>query len=177
VDESCPERREAPYSAHRGHRFLAFLAYLAFVVYGSLVPFDYRAHSLHQALEQFRHIAYLNLGVASRAAWIANIVLYVPLAFLACAWILGLRADSRFRRTLGVLFMFALCGGVAVAVEFTQIFFAPRTVSLNDPLAETLGTVVCRAIWDSDARLKEIGFDFFDTASGDACTLAPNRLW
>lgn len=107
----------------------------------------------------------------------ANIVLYVPLAFLECVWILGLRADSRFRRTLGVLFMFALCGGVAVAVEFTQIFFAPRTVSLNDLLAETLGTVVCRAIWDSDARLKEIGFDFFDTASGDACTLAPNRLW
>lgn len=147
VGKSCPERREAPYSAHRGHRFLAFLAYLAFVVYGSLVPFDYRDHSLHQALEQFRHIAYLNLGVASRADWIANIVLYVPLAFLGCVSILGLRAERRSRRTLGVLFVFALCVGVAVAVEFTQIFFAPRTVSLNDLLAETLGTLIGIALW------------------------------
>jgi len=125
---------------------VAFLAYLAFVVYGSLVPFEYRDHSLHQALQQFRDIAYLNLGVASRADWIANIVLYVPLAFLGCVWMLGMRRVSAFRR-LGVILVFALCVGVAVAVEFTQIFFAPRTVSLNDLIAETLGTLGGISLW------------------------------
>ena len=37
--------------------------------------------------------------------------------------------------------------------------------------------VVCLAIWDSDATLNETGFDLLDTASGDACTVAHNRLW
>ena len=135
-----------PLAASRRSTLVAFLAYLAFVVYGSLVPFEYRDHSLHQALQQFRDIAYLNLGVASRADWIANIVLYVPLAFLGCVWMLGMRRVSAFRR-LGVILVFALCVGLAVAVEFTQIFFAPRTVSLNDLLAETLGTLGGIGLW------------------------------
>ena len=73
----------------RRHARPAFLAYLALVVYGSLVPFELREHTLGQAIEQFRHIAYLKLGVASRADWVANIVLYVPLSFLGSASILS----------------------------------------------------------------------------------------
>ena len=37
--------------------------------------------------------------------------------------------------------------------------------------------VVCRAIWDSDGTLNETGSDHLDTACGDACTVAHNRLW
>ncbi|MGZ8242377.1 VanZ family protein [Methylomagnum sp.] len=118
----------------------AFLAYLAFVVYGSLVPFELRPHSFDQALQEFAAIGYLDLGAASRADWIANIVLYVPLAFLGCGWVMGMRSVSPLRH-LAALLVLAFCVAVAVAVEFTQIFFAPRTVSLNDLLAETLGSV------------------------------------
>jgi VanZ family protein len=135
----------------RRHALLAFLAYLAFVVYGSLVPFDYRDHSFHQAMDQFRAIAYLNLGVGSRADWIANIVLYVPLAFLGCVWFLGMRRPTALRY-LGLVFVFAFCVAVAVAVEFTQIFFAPRTVSLNDLLAETIGTLGGIVLWIVGSR-------------------------
>ena len=135
----------------RRHALLAFLAYLAFVVYGSLVPFEYRDHSFHQALEQFRAIAYLNLGVGSRADWIANIVLYVPLAFLSCVWMLGLRRPGALRQS-GLMLVFVFCVAVAVVVEFTQIFFAPRTVSLNDLLAETIGTMGGIALWIGGRR-------------------------
>ncbi|MGX2040169.1 VanZ family protein [Methylocaldum sp. MU1018] len=123
----------------RRYGFLAFLAYLIFVVYGSLVPFEYRERTLDQAVEQFAAIAYLDLGVESRADWIANIVLYVPLAFLGCAWAVGMRSMGKLRH-LTALAVFSFCLAVAVAVEFTQIFFAPRTVSLNDLLAEALGS-------------------------------------
>ena len=63
------------------------LLYLAFVVYGSLIPFEYRAHTLDGALARFAHIPWLDLGTASRADWVANLVLYVPLALLSCAWL------------------------------------------------------------------------------------------
>ena len=125
---------------HRHYAFLAFLAYLGFVVYGSLVPFEYREYTFDQAIELFADIRYLDLGVESRADWVANIVLYVPLAFLGCAWLVGLRSVGKLRY-LAFFLIFAFCIAVAVAVEFTQIFFAPRTVSLNDLLAETLGTL------------------------------------
>lgn len=129
-----------PPRTNRRSAFIAFLAYLGFVVYGSLVPFQYRALTLDAALDQFAAIPYLDLGLESRADWVANIVLYVPLAFLGCAGTVGLRSYHPLRH-LGVLSVCAFCWAVAVAVEFTQIFFAPRTVSLNDLLAEGLGSL------------------------------------
>ncbi|QSA96056.1 VanZ family protein [Methylococcus sp. EFPC2] len=123
-----------------------FLVYLAFVVYGSLVPFEYRPLSLELALQRFAGIAYLHLGIGSRADWVANIVLYVPLSFLGCAALIGLRAPGVLR-LLAALPVLAFCLAVAVAVEFTQIFFAPRTVSLNDLLAETLGSLAGIALF------------------------------
>ena len=133
-------------SANRRHAFWIFLAYLFFIVYGSLLPFEYRDHTLEQAIESFANIRYLDLGVSSRADWIANIVLYVPLAFLCCVWLLGMRMASNVDY-FALLPVFAICVAVAVAVEFTQIFFAPRTVSLNDVLAETLGTLGGIGLW------------------------------
>lgn len=133
-------------AAGGGRAFLAFLAYLAFVVYGSLLPFEYRDRTLDEALQQFAGIGYLNLGVTSRADWIANIVLYVPLAFLGCTWVAGMRGMGALR-LLGVVLVALLCLSVAVSVEAVQIFFAPRTVSLNDLLAETLGTLGGIALW------------------------------
>lgn len=127
-------------ASDRRYVFFGFLAYLAFVVYGSLVPFELRPHTFDEAIELFFAIRYLDLGIESRADWVANIVLYVPLAFLGCAWAVGLRSTSPLRH-LTALLILAFCLSVAVAVEFTQIFFAPRTVSLNDLLAETLGSI------------------------------------
>jgi VanZ family protein len=126
-------------SVARRHAWLAFLAYLTFVVYGSLVPFEYRPSRFDEAVEQFARIGYFQLGIESRADWVANIVLYVPLAFLGCAGTIGLRSHGALR-LLASLPVFAFCLAVAVAVEFTQIFFAPRTVSLNDLFAESLGS-------------------------------------
>lgn len=133
-------------SPNRRHAFMAFLGYLAFVVYGSLVPFIYRDIPLDQALQTFASIPYLELGVGSRADWIANLVLYVPMAFLGCAWTTGARRTGIISH-LGPFLVFAFCLAVAVAVEFTQIFFAPRTVSINDLLAETLGVLGGIALW------------------------------
>ena len=69
------------------------LGYSAFVIYGSLVPLHFRRQPMDMAWEYFQHIPYLDLGIGSRADWVANILLFVPLAYL---W-LGLLWPPRWR--------------------------------------------------------------------------------
>lgn len=115
-------------------------AYIAFVIYGSLVPLDFQYRSWDNAWQAFMNIPYLNLGIDSRADWVANAVLYVPVGFLIAT--LFKRFGTPHAVVLAfvgsLLFSFAL----AVSVEFTQLFFPPRTVSLNDIIAEFLGSIL-----------------------------------
>ena len=130
------------------YRLLALaVAYLAFTIYGSLVPFELRHKTLAEAWQFFRHVPYLKLGVASRADWIANIVLYIPFAFFASGWLSHYSGISG-RRFIRIVLVFAAGASLAVAVEFTQIWFAPRTVSLNDIIAEIIGTLIGIAVWE-----------------------------
>jgi VanZ family protein len=129
--------------------WIAAFLYLVFVVYGSLVPLDYHPYPLPNAWRDFLHTQYLTLGVESRADWVANILLYMPLAYLLCATFAA-GARSIAGRIVRVVLIIVFCGAVAVGVEFTQLFFPPRTVSLNDIVAELIGTglgVACWLIW------------------------------
>ena len=117
-----------------------WIGYVFFVIYGSLVPLDFKALPLEQAWAIFQTIPMYTLGVESRADWISNGVLYVPVgaltAHLLTQWASGVhRIPLVF---IAGVFSFALAFGI----EFTQIFFPPRTVSLNDILAECIGSVV-----------------------------------
>jgi VanZ family protein len=143
--------------ARRPERFPSLgvaLTYAAFVVYGSLVPLAFRARPLADAWAAFLDTPYLQLGMGSRADWVANILLYIPLAFLL--------AGSLSRRrgwSAGVL-TFCLCATLAIAVEFSQLFFPPRTVSLNDLLAECIGAALGIALWRlKGGRLLELWND------------------
>ncbi len=120
-------------------------AYTLFVIYGSLVPLDYRPHPWHEAVETFRNIRYLNLGIGSRADWVANILLFVPLAFLWLGTLWHMR--SIFWRMMATLTVLVACAGLSLGIEFTQIFFPPRTVSQNDIIAESLGALIGTLLW------------------------------
>ncbi len=121
------------------------LGYLTFVVYGSLVPLNFHGRPLAEAWLAFRDIRYLNLSIGSRADWVANILLFIPLAFLWSGVLWPTRGV--IRRALVVLGVFAACMVLSLAIEFTQLFFPPRTVSLNDILAESIGAAVGVAAW------------------------------
>ena len=125
--------------------FLAGLAYLTFVVYGSLVPLDFHPRPFDAAIRDFSRIPYLRLGMDSRADWVANIILYIPLPIL---WLSCLSRESRFfLRAICALAIFIFCVALSLAIEFTQLFFPPRTVSLNDIIAEILGSFLGVALW------------------------------
>jgi glycopeptide antibiotics resistance protein len=120
------------------------LLYSVFVVYGSLVPLEYRAMPLDRALAAFRHIPFLDLGMGSRADWVANLLLFVPLAFLwqGVVWPRGLAG-----RIASSALLWPMLVAASVAIEFTQLYFPPRTVSQNDILAEAIGGALGMAAW------------------------------
>lgn len=119
---------------------LPAFAYTAFVIYGSLVPLQFQQHPWEEAWALFRNIRYLDLGIGSRADWVANILLFIPLAFiwLSVLW----HGKNIFWRIAASLFVLAACVGLSIGIEFTQIFFPPRTVSLNDIFAECIGAMI-----------------------------------
>lgn len=115
--------------------------YSLFVIYGSLVPLEFNnALPFETAVSQFENIRLLHIGTEHRADWIANILLYIPLAFGASASFSGIK--NPLLRTLISASILASGIGLAFAIEFTQLFFPPRTVSINDLVAESIGTFV-----------------------------------
>ena len=131
----------------KSHKFLYFsFAYTLFIIYGSLVPLDYHYIPFEDALLSFQQIRYLNLGAASRADWISNIVLYIPLTFsLAASFLNKLKTPFQSFYITTLILAFSLT--LAVTIEFYQQFFPPRTVSQNDLIAETIGSVIGLALW------------------------------
>lgn len=119
---------------------LTLICYFSFVIYGSLVPWQYRALPLETALQQFRNISYLNLGINSRADWVANILLFIPLSFLLMSYFMP---AERKQLKLNIAIPIALsCVVLALIIEFTQLYFPQRTVSINDIIAESLGAML-----------------------------------
>ena len=129
----------------RSWLLVAALVYLTFVVYGSLVPLRYVALPWDDALDRFAKIPYLQLGIGSRADWVANLLLFIPLAYL---WLGALWRQGSDRwnvaATLGVV---AAGAALSVGIEFVQLYFPQRTVSINDIVAEAAGAVVGVGLW------------------------------
>lgn len=126
--------------------WLYALVYSAFVIYGSLVPLDFRALPLDDAMARFSQIQLLKLGVGSRADWVANLILYVPLGYLILGALAG-RSKMPVVWILGIIITGFLVAGMALSIEFTQLFFPQRTVSLNDLYAEWVGGAVGMLLW------------------------------
>jgi VanZ family protein len=124
---------------------LGAFAFLAFVVYGSLVPLRFQAVPWDQALERFRSMPYLALGIGSRADWVSNILLFIPLCFLWSGVIWPQRRPAW--RIVAAAVVLGAAVALSVAIEFVQIFFPPRTVSLNDIVAEAAGAAIGIALW------------------------------
>jgi len=121
------------------------VVYLLFVIYGSLVPLRFQPMGIDTAFAKFKAIPYLQLGMASRADWVANLLLFVPLAYFWTGAVLPSRGKT-LRLMAGMLVCVA-CVALAFGIEFTQLFFPQRTVSINDIIAESVGGVLGALLW------------------------------
>ena len=144
LDTTLVSRSSNP--PRRFHFAVLAMLFTFIAIYGSLVPLEYRPTSLDDAFARFRSIPYLQLNVEARADWVANILLFVPISFL---WVAVATVDSRSKlyRAFWVTVILSICLGLSVALEFSQIWFPPRTVSQNDILAESLGSIAGAFLW------------------------------
>ncbi|HEU5431434.1 MAG TPA: VanZ family protein, partial [Thermomicrobiales bacterium] len=138
--------RSALPAPRRGQYLFAWSGFAAFAVYGSWVPLNFRPLPWAEAVARFREIPFLHLSIGSRADWVANILLFVPIGFCGLA---ALTCDRRSRlgKTCAALAVMAFCTALSVSVEFSQLWFPGRTVSQNDIVAETIGGAAGIVIW------------------------------
>jgi VanZ family protein len=139
--------RSAAFEARSTDRVVCALAaaYSVLLVYGSLIPFEFRPLDSAAALRAFRDMPMIVIGLGGRADWLANGVVFVPLAVAWSAW-----ASQRRGYRLDAVSAAAVIGGcaaLAVTIEFLQIYFPPRTVSRNDLVAEISGAALGVAVW------------------------------
>ena len=117
-----------------------WLGYVSFVVYAGLVPLEYRGLPLEEAWAEFQRIPFVELSIDRYADLISNGLLFIPVAFLTTYLL------AQTFRNAPLLLLLAIAGAfsasLAVAIEFAQLFFPPRTVKLNDILSESLGSLV-----------------------------------
>jgi VanZ family protein len=126
---------------------LLWLLLAALVAHLSFIPYYFQVIDFDDALGRFARLPYLNLGAGNRADWVANILLFLPLGWLAAAFFVP-HPRRRFD-LLAVLPSLALGTAWAIAVEFGQLYFPNRTVSINDILAEVIGAFMGAWMWSA----------------------------
>jgi len=124
------------------HYALLTIAFGLFVIYGSLVPLRVQAVEIDEARTRFAAAMLRPTSLHSRSDWIANVLLFIPLAFFAA----GALAVDR-RRTRILLAVIPALTALSAALEFAQVWFPDRYVSLDDVVAETVGGGAGVATW------------------------------
>ncbi len=124
------------------HYAVLLAAFAGFVLYGSFVPFTTRSLPFDAALDSFAARMGRGMTFESRSDWAANVILFVPLGFLAAG---AVTVDRK--RTAAALATVPAMTALSAGVEFFQIWFPARTTSVNDVAAETLGGAVGVAAW------------------------------
>ena len=111
------------------------ITYVSVVV--SPLGFHYVALDPAEAWQKFLTIRYEHTGSDQRADWMANLIMLVPFGFLVAGSLWPAR--GAVRRTAAAVAALALCAAVSSAVKYAQLFFPPRTVSLNYITAQCIG--------------------------------------
>ena len=148
-------RDRSPVSYRRG-RFAGWaIAYALAIVYVSLAlgPAGFNFVPLDPAVAWRELLAtrYLINGSDQRADWMANLSMLVPLGFVVAG---AFWPRQRHWRRPAVGAALCCCLFFVVTVKYLQLFFPPRTVSLNYIEAQSLGSLIGVVLfWVSSDRL------------------------
>jgi len=134
-----------------GSKTLAFsLALLCslFIIYGSWLPFTLSGADLTQAWQQFLQLWQQESTSFSGVDFGTNILLTIPLAFFAAAWLQQLKPLT-LRYPVIVLY----CLLLAFVVELGQLMFSGRVASPYDVLAQGIGAVLGLLLWHQAGQI------------------------
>jgi VanZ family protein len=125
---------------------LLALAVALFIIYGSYVPFQFRARTWEEATVGYEWALKNRFLPESRADWLANIALGIPLGFAFMGW---LRLDRKpgLGTVLAALAIIPAATLFAAIVEFGQLYCLARTCAGSDIWAQGLGSIVGIIVW------------------------------
>lgn len=108
-----------------------------------------------EALRRFLATPYVLNGSDQRADWMGNLTMLVPLGWLAAGAVWPRRhAALRF---LAAPLALGVCVAFVLGVKYLQLFFPPRTVTLNYILAQNLGSAAGVGLfWLTNRRLASL---------------------
>jgi VanZ family protein len=92
-----------------------------------------------EALHRFLATPFLDTGSDQRADWMGNLLMLVPFGFLVAGAIWPVRPMVKPPAAIGGLLT---CAAVILAIKYLQLFFPPRTVSLNYIVAQSIGAAI-----------------------------------
>jgi glycopeptide antibiotics resistance protein len=115
-----------------------------FGCYVGLVPFHFARPVDVSLFETFRRSA--EHGIGSRANFLANILLFIPVGFFGAGALAG-RTNRTWIAALAVFCLLLASGVLSLAVEILQVMVPSRTPSLADVGAQMLGTSAGIGCW------------------------------
>lgn len=154
----------------RRNRFLILAAlYAVAMAYSSLVLGPVGLHyvplGLGEAWDKLISVRFERHGSDQRPDWIANMLLSLPLAFLINSTI-GCSREAK-RRAVGIVATLAMTFLLVLAMKYAQLFFPPRTVTLNYIAAQLIGAVLgVTAFQTSHTRIYPSLLKRFDDGDG-----------
>jgi VanZ family protein len=100
-----------------------------------------------QAFVAFLQTRYVPHGSDQRADWVGNLLMLVPFGFMVAAALWPARPALRVPSAFGAILV---CLATILTIKYIQLFFPPRTVTLNYIIAQTpgagIGCGAC-AVW------------------------------
>ncbi|MFO0811533.1 MAG: VanZ family protein [Gemmataceae bacterium] len=124
----------------------AALGAVLLAIYGSLLPFRWTPLSSEEAAQATQRLFrwYDASDLEARGDWLVSSTQYAILSFLLAG---ALCAEGGCPSILAAVLVVPACAALAVGIEYTQIYFPPRTVSLNDIVFEVSGAVAGVVVW------------------------------
>jgi VanZ family protein len=117
--------------------YAAVMLYSSTLVGPSGPNFVYRDPAV--VFRAFLATRYVAHGSDQRADWVGNLLMLVPFGFIVTATLWPARPNYNPAALLGAVLISI---GTILTIKYLQLFFPPRTVTLNYILAQTLGAVI-----------------------------------
>ncbi|MGO8754159.1 MAG: hypothetical protein ACLQHK_02885 [Gallionellaceae bacterium] len=124
---------------------LVALAYAVLVAHLLFIPYSYLPLPFDEALHRFAHIPWMQLGSDQNVALVSRGLMFLPLGLLLAA---SVAPQPRQRIELPSFLVAVVLGCLwATGLNFAQLWFPLRTVSLNNLVAEFFGVTGGGLLW------------------------------
>lgn len=119
------------------------LIYGLLIVYASVIVgplgFQFKPMSLGEAWSSFLTTGYRVHGSDQRADWVANLLMLIPFGFLMTGAFWP-KHGGKEQQWVSAGIAYGLCIVFVLVVKFGQLWFPPRTVSLNYIISQSIGS-------------------------------------